>query len=388
MLRQFLKMPPVQKKPVTLQDIASRLGLTKRAVSQALNEREATVKVSVATREKVQALAKEMGYRYNTAARALTTGRTGMLGILSFQGLMHASAVRANFAIREFKRIGITPLSIHASSGSLESCDQSVDSILDARLDGVLILSQGGNFSESHIHRLKERGVAIVSTGSYRLPGIPLYVPEITEGYEMATRHLIESGYRSITLMCKEVTPETPLSLGKSSLFAQDGFQAAIQKASAKGIVFDKYLIPSDVAGVGTGVLPGVHGLYAPGYLSMWDLIKSGKVPEALVCQVDGWALGAMRACSEAGIRIPHDMAITGYGDDPSSSAGTVPLTSVAEPVAQLCREAVSHLVRTVRENRTTRASVVSMPCELIVRQSSSRAPLPNPQERYAQALS
>ena len=359
-------------KPPTLADLGRILGLSKRAVSQALNERDGTVKVSAATRERVQSLAKQMGYRQNMAAAALSTGRTGQFGILAPVGRMHVNATHLASAVDAFGEFGISPIVVYSSAKSEEGQESNLSALIGARLDGVVLLSRQPHFSESHVNELRRFGISIVQVGSTVVsPDTCHYLTDRKQAFELIFEHLVEQGYRRIGAM---VGGETGVPGSNQRSIAGTQTRMAILESvnivRNRGVDLRLQIHDAFPNEAGSN---GVHPLYSPGYLCMQKIISNNQVPEALVCQVDGWAWGAMRACAEANVRIPQDMAITGYSNEPACSATNLPLTSLDEPFEEMCRAAVQELVHSVRENRPIKPQAVVMPCRLVVRQSSLR---------------
>jgi len=363
---------PDRKPPPTLEDLGKILGLSKRAVSQALHDRTGTVKVSAATRERVRALAKTLGYRKNMAAAALTTRRTGMFGILTSVGRMHVSAMQLAAAVDEFRSLGISPLVIHDAARSAAEYDFSLDTLINSRVDGVLLLHRPPHFGEAHVEKLRDYGMSIVQIGSTSpAHNISHYLTDRRQAFGLVVDHVLSQGYRRLGTITRNQDQYPHPTWQASGIQTHVAILEAVNQARNAGA--DISLEIYNAAGRGEEY-PDVHLLYAPGYAVTRDLIAKGSLPEVLICQVDGWALGAMRACGEAGIRIPEDMAITGYGNEPSGSATLVPLTSITEPFEEMCRAAITELVSAVKEGRATHRQPVVMPCELIVRRSSLRS--------------
>ena len=364
--------PPFPERPPTLADLGRILGLSKRAVSQALNEREGTVKVSAATRERVQALAKKMGYRQNTAAAALSTGRTGQFGILAPVGRMHVNATHLASAVDAFGEFGISPIVVYSSAKSSQGQESNLSTLIGARLDGLVLLNRQSHFTDEHVDELRRFGISVVQVGStVPAPSMCHYLTDRKQAFQLIFDHLVEQGYRRIgAIVGGEIgAPGT----GLPSVAGTQTRMAILESANIvrnRGI--DLRLQIHDVP-IDSTASDEVHRLYEPGYRCMLDIIRNQEVPEALICQVDGWAWGAMRACAEAGIRVPDDLAITGYSNEPACSATYVPLTSVDEPFEAMCRAAVQELVQSVRENRRPVERAVVMDCRLSVRQSSLR---------------
>lgn len=360
----------VRNRPPTLEDLGQILGLSKRAVSQALYDRAGTVKVSAATRDRVRQLAKTLGYRKNMAATALTTKRSGMFGILTSVGRMHISAIHLATAVAEFRNLGHSPLVIHDDAKTTEQHDFSLSALINARVDGVLLIRRPAHFTDLHVEELRKYGMAVVQVGA-TTPAANLshYLTDRSQAFQLIVDHLVSQGYRQLGAI---VGPPERNSHSNWVYSAAQQTRTAILEAvnQARNAGADLSLEIHECPDTSNEELE-VHELSAPGYGAMRHIIEEKKIPEALICQVDGWAWGAMRACAEEGIRIPDDMAITGYSNEPACSATYVPLTTVAEPFEQMCAEAVSELVTAVRDQRPTHRQPVFMPHQLIVRKSS-----------------
>jgi len=383
-LMTALPEKPSLEKPPTLADLGRILGLSKRAVSQALNERQGTVKVSAATRQRVQSLAKQMGYRPNFAAASLTTGRTGQFGILTPISRMHVHAIRLASAVDAFAKLGISPIVVYSGAKSEEAQDSTLLALIGGRIDGILLLNRQAHFSEAHVSELRRFGTAVVQVGS-TLASLDTfhYLTDRTQAFGLVFDHLIEQGFRRIGAMVGNQTGSS--GSNQRSIAGTQTRMAILEAANMirnRGVDISLQIHDLDPDAV---VSNDPHPLYSAGYYCMRKLIDDQQVPEVLVCQVDSWAFGAMRACAEAGIRIPHDMAITGYGNEPVCSATYHPLTSIDEPFDSMCDAAVQEIVHSVRENRPIEVRSVVMPCQLIVRQSSLR-PEMNSQQVESQA--
>lgn len=360
-------------KPPTLADLGKLLGLSKRAVSQALNDRSGTVKVSEKTKDRVRALAKRMGYRQNMAATALSTGRTGLFGILAPLGRMHIHAIHLACAVDAFARHGISPIVI--KSIGRQALENTLSTLIGARLDGLLLVDRQPYFADEHVAELQRFGVTIAQVGSTApSPKLCHYWTDRNGSFALIIEHLVEQGVRDLTAMVSsEIGPPGSGQRDPAGNQTLVAILTAVNHMRNKGIDLKLRICAAPRLTEEEKDAGEVHPLYLPGYRAMQSLISVGEIPEALICQVDGWALGAMRACAEAGLRIPEDIAITGYSNEPACSATYVPLTSVEEPFEEMCLAAVGELVSTVREGRPLPPKSVVMPNRLVIRKSSLR---------------
>lgn len=360
------------RKRVTISDIAKELGLSKRAVSQALRDRPGSVRVSAATKARVLLLAEQMNYRENLAARALFTGRSGIYGVLGFHSHMHGAHLRVTTAITEFEKYGQIPMVVHAWAGDGDPELRNAHLLIDARVNAVLVIGSD-LIALRYAREIQAYGIPVVAIASHEMPGVVTFGARRRDGFRQLTGHLIESGHRRLAVMLRRRKDDGEFSAAQQAL---EGIRDALDASQSADISRDFRII--DTAEIvenekDLDFFPDVHGLHADGYLAMWHLIESGEpLPDAILCIVDGYAMGALRACAEAGVRVPEDLALTGYGNDPAASASTIPITTVAEPDSQLCELAVRHLIAAVDDLPTPPASDTILSGWLIVRRSSS----------------
>jgi DNA-binding LacI/PurR family transcriptional regulator len=104
-------------------------------------------------------------------------------------------------------------------------------------------------------------------------------------------------------------------------------------------------------------------------------LAAPGPRPEVLVCQNDDWAHGALAACAAAGLRVPEEIAVTGFDGSPLSAGGLAPLTTVVQPCREMAIRAVELLLGRIRgKARGGVPREIKLPCQVLVRQSCGAA--------------
>ncbi len=109
----------------------------------------------------------------------------------------------------------------------------------------------------------------------------------------------------------------------------------------------------------------------ASGKAEMQRLLQRLNRPEAVVCTNDSWALGALSASSEAGLRVPQDIAIVGIDNDPVCEFTCPPLTTSAQPTEAIAKKAVEILFKQMRGEKLSESEwLIRLPCQLVVRQS------------------
>lgn len=368
-------------KPVTLKDIARVMRLSVPAVSSSLIDNpKSTVKISEVTRERVRLVAAQMGYRPNLAAKSLSKGKTQTVGIITFQ----SASAQSYQHIRElrplFAQAGLSSLLNFVEEKSRDALEQACHAMIDARVSGVLLYLALEQSRPQDFDALKKFGLPLASVGGSGLVGIPRYLGDEAGGFHQLTTHLLEEGYRRIALVTYK--QNDLLSMGSDRTHAAvRGFQSAVQQGRESYDSIDATIHRLDLSIFRNQPVqvPGVDDLYLIGYLAMRQLIAQGSLPEALIFQADGKAQGALRACAEAGLRVPQDVAIAGFNNDRTCSAGYMPLTSVALPLRDMTNKAASHLIAHIAGPSPQMVDPAYLPCEVMVRQSTSRKSVPIP---------
>lgn len=350
-------------KPVTLSDIGKRLNLSKRAVSQALSERESTVKISAATRERVIKLAKELGYRHNTAARALTSGRTGLFGILCQQSPSHIVHEHLHEVTKAFERQGSTPIILQPTQSSHDHLRNALDTLADAHVDGVLLLRHSHIYDNRLVRSWLQRGKQMAAIGPQSLRSVMSFIFDRRQGFHLILEHLAERNCRDILVLCEAPVPFYQPAADKPAEYPVQDFPEHLRHLQLRTLSEE---INAAIPGTGSD-----RPLHNYGYHAALKVIESGKLPHAFLCYADSTALGALRACSEMGLRVPHDVLITGHGNESTSSVGAVTITTVAPPIQRVADDAVNYLLRASREPTAPRPRNRLYPFELIPRLST-----------------
>jgi DNA-binding LacI/PurR family transcriptional regulator len=365
-------------RPLTLKDLARECGLSTAAVSRCLDPNpNSTIRVSRATAEKVAKMAKKLGYRHNMAARSLRKGRPKTIGMVCFQGLLRASPQRLLDAVDAVKSQDYQPIVHHMIDESPPAYRQVVETLLDERVDGVLLLQPTDHYPQAEVDRMLEAQLPVISLASSGLKRIPSYAVDKAQGFYLLARHLLEEGYRSILLVTTGKLPEGEIT-GKQTLSALQGCQRAIEEAgeisSGRFRIFETR---------SRGSLPDVPdeehftAVSLGGYAAARRLAVAGQLPEALLFLNSAAAAGALRALTEAGVRVPWDVAVAGFNSEAFTALGPLPITSVENPFREPCFTAVEHLIRIIQGETTIRQQFFPSPCHLVMRQSSVRRSLP-----------
>lgn len=358
-----------KSKPVSIKELSAILKLSPAAVSQALNSKPSTIRVSEKTRKRVQRAARTYGYRSNQAARVLRTGKSGMVGMIMVQSRQQICSEHLNYAGYFAREQGLVPLIQEVSSFAMEeTIPQVVNVLLDARVEAA-ILALLPDFSLMPLFAEAEIPVFSVSM-PFMDKSIPKYCPDKLMGFELIAGHLIDQGVSRITFVGGNDDRSHLLN-------AKEGIQRAVKAAQLRKQVVSWNIqavnLPSYQKVEQLGKRHNIHPLHLGGYLGMKKIIKTGSRPDAVMCSNDNWAQGALRACAEEGLRVPQDVAISGFDNDSTSSAGMTPLTSAGQPIKELYRRVFADLRTTLDDNQKPARNSTILPCDLFVRTSTQR---------------
>jgi DNA-binding LacI/PurR family transcriptional regulator len=288
-----------------MSDVARHAGVSQRTVSNVVNN---YVHVSPATRARVQASLDALGYRPNTAARRLRTGRTGTvtLAVPTFRERYFADLAEA--VIAAARQRGTTVL-VETTGGRQEA-------ELELLHGGGEILTDGLIMSAVALSRVdegpaKDRKYPVVLVGD-REPGSEIDHVGIRnrEAAQAAVTHLLDTGRRRILLLGANNGPR------RSYQLRRQGYQAALKK---HGLEVDPNLL-IDCGWTTAEAAETVSEL----------LQNRSQLPDGIFAMNDSAALGAVRALVHAGIDVPGQVSVIGFDDIGESSLSTPTLSTVA----------------------------------------------------------
>jgi LacI family transcriptional regulator len=334
-----------QRPRATIRDIASAAGVSIATVSRVLNGRP---DVSPETREAVLHVVREQGFSTNRSARALSAGRTGLVGTtlpiihLEYFGRMLSGASEALYE-QDMRMVLCPTLHEHDREATL------LDRLMQGTTDGAILLLT--TESSAELTALHDQGYPFVVIDP-RKPldeGIPTVSAAHGAGAKAATDHLLALGHRRIAAI-------TGPHGWVATVDRLDGYQAAL---------------------AGAGVLPAAElvakGNFTTesGYAATSALLRLPDPPTAIFAFNDEMAVGAMQAARERGLRVPEDLSIVGFDDLEKAEVVVPALTTVRQPLAEMGRMAVSLLTRLL-DGQRLEALRVELGTKLVVRDSTA----------------
>jgi DNA-binding LacI/PurR family transcriptional regulator len=324
-----------------LDDVAARAGVSPASVSLVLRGAPGP---SAATRERVLAVAAELGYRADRTASLLARRRRHLLGVLlDVRNPFHAELVEE--VQIEADRVGYEVVLSTLTRERGEA--RAVETLLDFRCEAVLLF--GSDAGDAELAALAKQ-VAVVSIGR-RVAASEVDVVRTADdaGVGVALAHLVSLGHQRIAFL--------------------DGGRGAVAAARRRG-----YRTAMRRGGLGARirVLPGDH-TEEGGLRAGRTLAADPAPPSAVLCSNDRLAVGLMDALARAGVGVPGDVSVVGYDDSMLARLVHIDLTSVNQDAAAQARHAVAAAVSRLDDERTDRREVVLEP-RLVVRGSTGPA--------------
>ncbi|WP_343449218.1 LacI family DNA-binding transcriptional regulator [Micromonospora oryzae] len=329
-----------------LKDVAERAGVSVKTVSNVVNGYQ---HVRPDTRARVEQAIAELRYRPNLSARNLRTGRTGMIALAVPELDAPYYAELARHVVTAAAEQGWMVL-IARTGGGTER-ERAVAAGIGGHLIDGLILSPPALAAEdlANLHD----GTPTVLLGERVDPGPADHVTiDDVAAARVATAHLLALGRRRIAAIGARPTPE-----GTGARLRLAGYAAALAEA---GIAYDERLVASAPA-----------WRRADGAAAVRHLLTSGVRPDAVLCFDDTLALGALRALHEAGLRVPGDVALAGFGDIEDGRFAVPTLTTVAPDKERLARLAVDLLADRIDGDRSGPPRALTVPYRLDTREST-----------------
>ena len=334
---------PVRSRAVVMADVARLAGVSQQTVSRVLND---SPHVRADTRARVLEAVRKLEYRPNRLARALVTGRTRTLGVVSFETTLHGPASTLLGIERAAHDAGYV-VSI-ASIGSLESASVAgaIERLSEQAVDGILVIAPQESAAQALRHLRSD--VPVVATEAGAHDGVPLVAVDQVAGARAATEHLLDLGHPTVWHI------SGPLDWYEAR-DRIDGWRATLDAAGA--------LPPPVLAGdwsARSGYELGLRLAREPGV-------------SAIFAANDQMALGVIRALHERGLRIPADISVVGFDDIPEAAYFTPPLTTVRQNFNEVGRRALLTLLAQLDDGARSGTRETIAP-ELVVRASTSAA--------------
>lgn len=322
-------------------DVARAAGVSGQTVSRVAN---GMANVDEKTRQRVVAAMREVGYRPNSAARALRSGHFQTLGVimsdLSTVGNSRTLDAICTSAAEADYSISLMPL--------LEPTQQGVAGAFrrlgEQAVDGVIILIEAHRLDQGELELPDGLPVVVVDSSAHY--DFPIIDTDQAQGARLATEHLLELGHKTVWHVSG---PARSFAAGRR----EQSWRETLRRHGRTE--------PPTFVGDWTA---------ESGYRLGADIAAEDGI-SAVFAANDQMALGLMRALHEVGRRIPHDISVVGFDDIDEAANFWPPLTTVRQNFAAVGRRSVRALLEEIHTGKPGH-SLITVPTTLQVRASTA----------------
>ncbi|MFI7400460.1 LacI family DNA-binding transcriptional regulator [Streptomyces sp. NPDC049541] len=330
-------------------DVARLAGVSQKTVSRVFNDEPY---VSAEVRRRVLDAAEQLGYRLNNAARALASGRTRSIGVVTLGTALYGPASLLMGVERAVRDTGYALRVVNTMEGDPAGVAGAMDSLLDQGVDGIVISEPIDEQADVGAPALR-LDVPVLVIGA----PLPVTAPTVLtagNGADLmarsATEHLLDLGHMTVHHLA-----------GPQRWYAardrREGWQAALTAQDRE--------VPAVVAGDWSA---------ASGYRAGRELAEDAGVT-AVFAANDDMAIGLIHALTEAGRRVPEDVSVVGFDDIPVAAHVTPPLTTVRQPFDAVAQEGLKRLVHAIENPKAEPLPPSGPPVDLVVRASTAPPP-------------
>lgn len=336
---------------VTMKEIAKKLGVSVSTISRALQD---SPELHPETKRKIVEMAKEMNYQPNLLAQSLRISRTKTLGVIVPEITSHffgscVSGIQDTANSRGYN------VMICQSNESIEQEKANIKSLVSSQVDGLLIsLSRETNHYE-HLYELYDREIPFVLFDRVNedIPVSKITFNDVGGAYQV-TKYLLETGCRRIMY----VSGPEDLYISKKR---KEGYLRAL---SEYGLGEEADLIKiTDLT-------------YEGNVRAAQEIAAMNPRPEAVFCMIDPLAVDVLTVWKSMGIKIPEDISLAGFTNNPTSAVVEPPLTTVSQPGYEMGKLSVSHLLDQLDGVASDDPISIVLETTLVPRKSTKPLPL------------
>jgi LacI family transcriptional regulator len=327
----------MKEKKATIHDVARMAEVSYQTVSRVIN---ASPNVADDTRSRVLQAIQTLKFQPNRVARALTTGRSRTLQFINYSPA-HPIMGEILYKARE------TDYRVVFSSPAFDDLRREITELVSNQIDGFLLLAPHLELTYNELRELAQ-GIPFVALDANIGPDAPCVLLDQHYGMRLLVEHLVALGHRHF-----------------AEIIGPGQFYDSNARHEAYVETLGRYGIDTGPSAVST------HFTAATGYHAAREILATGQHFTALMCANDQSAFGAMRALREHGLRVPEDVSVTGFDNDPVSAYYAPGLTTIQQDYGELARQSLEHLIQLIDHPETPPYRRVLTP-RLIIRQSTT----------------
>lgn len=334
-------------KEITIYDLAKELNLSPATVSRGLKNHQA---INKNTKKRIVEKAEEMGYRFNTFASNLRKKKTNTIGVIIPRLNSHfvSTALAAMEKVASDSGYNII---ISQSMESMAKEEVNAKTMFDNRVDGLLVSLAYDTVNIDHFQRFLKRNIPVIFFDRVHESDdtVSIVIDNYKNGYDM-TRHLAGQGCTRIMHITGNL---------KRNVY-RERFRGYKDALKDEGLGYNEDLL----------IISELNE--AAGAEAAERILAMKTLPDAVFVSNDVCAASCMRVLKQNGVRIPEDIAIAGFNNDPISRIVEPDMTTVNYPSYQMGEIAASHLInhlKDIADIHTTNKIILKS--EVLVREST-----------------
>ncbi|WP_318344686.1 LacI family DNA-binding transcriptional regulator [Flagellimonas baculiformis] len=335
---------------VTIYDISKKLNISAATVSRALNNNP---KISEKTRELVMKTAQELNYKQNRLALALKSGKTNSIGVIvPYINRNFFSAVIDGIE-KQLTPHGYNVIICQSHEDAINEANH-ITALLNTQVDGIFMSVSKTTHDTVHIEKILENNTPLIFFDRKKdIPGVSSVTIDDFRGGYMATEHLIQQGAQRIAHFCGDLN----LEIYKNR---NNGFLKALEDHN---IPVNKNLIIHTNSRIEAG---------AEAVAKLWS--KKNR-PDAIFSSSDYAALGAIQELRKLKVKIPEEVGVVGFSNEPFTKYMELPMSSIDQTPVTMGEIAAQVFLEQINNKQhvlSVEKRVVLAP-ELVIRKSSNK---------------
>lgn len=337
----------MNKKRTTIKDIANALNISPAAVSKALHDDS---RISAKTKAAVKRVSKELNYQPNHLASALRRGKSNLVGVVvpRTNSNFFSSVVEQMEAVLD--KAGYNIIITQSNESFKKEC-KNIDTLLYTQVDGIIASMANETVDLSYYEKIKSNGIPLIlfDRGENDLNVDYVGINDYDSSH-VIVEHLISKG-------CKRIAHIGGYRRTRIFNNRIKGYIDAIIKNNLP--IDDSLIIESSLT-------------LEDGRREMTHLLQLEDRPDAVYVASDYAALGALQVLNEQGIKVPEDIRLIGFGNEPFTSLVTPSISSIEQHSKDIGRIAAETFLKRVAEPKLKQTlNKIILDAELIIRDSS-----------------
>ncbi len=337
------------RKDVTIYDIAKELNLSASTVSRALKDHYS---IGQKTKKAVKKLAEEKGYRPNIIASSLRSKKTNTIGVI--MPLINRPFISSLISGIEIgaKEAGYHVL-ISQSHDDYETEVANALTLYSSRVGGLIVSLAMGTKNYDHFRQFIRHNIPVVFVDrvTRELNSDLVVIDNIAAGFE-ATKHLIDQGCKRIA----HIAGQQQRNVYRDRL---TGYKEALEQHQ---MAIDENL-----------TLTHNYLSFEDGYHCAEKLFELKDPPDGIFCANDTAAIGVIQYAKKHNIKIPEELAIIGFNNDPMSEIVDPPLSTIEHPAIDMGKLAAQQVLKLKEHSDIVHSESIVLRTKLIARASSNR---------------